>query len=208
MRKASATTHGICCSHRILIVTMNSFTATLIALLASSPALAQSLPPSPTASVGCEPHGDHWHCDGPATITSVSTMASGTHDHTEGSEVLPPSPTESVGCEPHGDHWHCNGPASTNSLPPITTTSHSHDDEETGTLAPSPTESVGCEPHGDHWHCDGPAITSGAANNSTSVTASTTATAAIPTGGAGVLAWNTMTAIGAFLFTIGLTGAI
>lgn len=22
--------------------------------------------PSPTESEGCEPHGDHWHCDGPA----------------------------------------------------------------------------------------------------------------------------------------------
>ena len=22
--------------------------------------------PSPSESVGCEPHGDHWHCDGPA----------------------------------------------------------------------------------------------------------------------------------------------
>lgn len=25
-----------------------------------------SLSPSPTESVGCEPHGDHWHCEGPA----------------------------------------------------------------------------------------------------------------------------------------------
>jgi hypothetical protein len=26
-----------------------------------------SLAPSPTESIGCEPHGDHWHCEGPAT---------------------------------------------------------------------------------------------------------------------------------------------
>lgn len=29
-----------------------------------------SLPPSPTESVGCHPHGDHWHCDGPASTTA------------------------------------------------------------------------------------------------------------------------------------------
>ena len=27
----------------------------------------ETLPPSPVESVGCEPHGDHWHCDGPAS---------------------------------------------------------------------------------------------------------------------------------------------
>jgi len=27
--------------------------------------------PSPTESVGCEPHGDHWHCDGPAETGSA-----------------------------------------------------------------------------------------------------------------------------------------
>ncbi|KAK4198872.1 hypothetical protein QBC40DRAFT_330135 [Triangularia verruculosa] len=42
------------------------------------------LAPSPTGSVGCEPHGDHWHCEGPAapvtTIATVTTsgVASGT----------------------------------------------------------------------------------------------------------------------------------
>ncbi|KAJ2986213.1 hypothetical protein NUW58_g5133 [Xylaria curta] len=70
---------------------MHHTSSALVALFALSSALAQTLPPSPTASVGCEPHGDHWHCDGPATVTS--------------SGVLPPSPTASVGCEPHGDHW-------------------------------------------------------------------------------------------------------
>ena len=27
--------------------------------------------PSPTASAGCEPHGDHWHCEGPATAVQT-----------------------------------------------------------------------------------------------------------------------------------------
>lgn len=85
----------------------------------------ESLPPSPTASLGCEPHGDHWHCDGPAatgssssliTVTSASATATVTsHTDEAGTESLAPSPTESVGCEPHGDHWHCDGPAGTSS---------------------------------------------------------------------------------------------
>lgn len=32
--------------------------------------------PSPTESSGCEPHGDHWHCDGPAETGSASASAS------------------------------------------------------------------------------------------------------------------------------------
>ena len=28
-----------------------------------------SLKPSPTESYGCEPHGDHWHCEGPVTAS-------------------------------------------------------------------------------------------------------------------------------------------
>lgn len=34
-----------------------------------------SLAPSPTESVGCEPHGDHWHCDGPASASSTPAAA-------------------------------------------------------------------------------------------------------------------------------------
>uniref|UniRef100_A0A8H7NNL2 Uncharacterized protein n=1 Tax=Bionectria ochroleuca TaxID=29856 RepID=A0A8H7NNL2_BIOOC len=81
--------------------------------------------PSPTNSVGCEPHGDHWHCEGPATQTGAVTSATGSasvtashshdheddDDHSSGTASLKPSPTESAGCEPHGDHWHCTGPA-------------------------------------------------------------------------------------------------
>ncbi|RYP27893.1 hypothetical protein DL767_007481 [Monosporascus sp. MG133] len=150
---------------------MKTFSPAFAALLAAALAAAQSLPPSPTASVGCEPHGDHWDCEGPASVTAVDTItstsvvatASSWHDHEEGTESLAPSPTESVGCEPHGDHWHCEGPASATTGAPAASTTSDHDDEyhdhleSTGSLAPSPTESVGCEPHGDHWHCEGPA---------------------------------------------------
>ena len=61
--------------------------------------------PSPTESTGCEPHGDHWHCDGPAETDSTAASASS----------IAPSPTEATGREPHGDHWHCDGPAETGS---------------------------------------------------------------------------------------------
>lgn len=90
--------------------------------------------PSPTASVGCVPHGDHWDCEGPApasaasssgsdsgilvTATSTTTTAAvsePTHDESApvtGSNLDPgPSPTASIGCVPHGDHWDCEGPA-------------------------------------------------------------------------------------------------
>ncbi|EGO53289.1 hypothetical protein NEUTE1DRAFT_17689, partial [Neurospora tetrasperma FGSC 2508] len=104
-------------------------------------ALAQSLAPSPTASVGCEPHGDHWHCEGPkvtslatvvtaASVSSVAATTSAVHDHDDhdhdeedhdhdgesaSSVSLKPSPTESYGCEAHGDHWHCAGHVSATS---------------------------------------------------------------------------------------------
>ncbi|KAF9894464.1 hypothetical protein FE257_007967 [Aspergillus nanangensis] len=147
----------------------------ILAVMAmASTVLAQEDPgPSPTASVGCEPHGDHWHCEGPATEAATETTV-----------VTPtmPSPTQSVGCEPHGDHWHCDGPASTEATATTTASaSHSHDDDddeeeatETPTM-PSPSESVGCEPHGDHWHCEGPAETG-------SVSATTSAEGAEETG--------------------------
>ena len=31
--------------------------------------------PSPTASIGCEPHGDHWDCDGPAPTAPETSAA-------------------------------------------------------------------------------------------------------------------------------------
>ncbi|KAI0130683.1 hypothetical protein F4814DRAFT_403274 [Daldinia grandis] len=126
------------------------------AFLVASTAIAQTLPPSPTASVGCHSHGDHWHCDGPASSTASVTISS-THSD-ESSGTLAPSPTESIGCEPHGDHWHCDAPASAAASTTSSPVTSDHHSEGTGSLAPSPTESVGCESHGDHWHCDGPAV--------------------------------------------------
>ncbi|KAF2837909.1 hypothetical protein M501DRAFT_146015 [Patellaria atrata CBS 101060] len=170
------------------------------ALVAFALAQSESLAPSPTESIGCEPHGDHWHCDGPAPTGDVV-----------GTGSLAPSPTESIGCEPHGDHWHCDGPAvettpvvivitpsaiasatesvlTTTALATLTEHSHSegeedhehttHDEDEpmTGMPPPSPTESVGCEPHGDHWHCDGPAVTGPSTLLTTSTETDATAT--------------------------------
>ncbi|GAW27058.1 hypothetical protein SAMD00023353_6500520 [Rosellinia necatrix] len=198
---------------------MRSATATFVAIFAATWALAQTLPPSPTASVGCEPHGDHWHCDGPATATITNSLgtSSTAHDDHEENETLPPSPTESVGCEPHGDHWHCDGPASVTSTAAATETTHDHDDDEddhsdsTGALPPSPTESVGCHSHGDHWHCDGPAITSSstvAASTSTSASVSapflTSAASSIPTAGVGKLFVNGIGLIGGMLLALDL----
>lgn len=100
---------------------MRFITSACLALLATAGA-AKSLVPSPTESIGCEPHGDHWHCDGPAP-TAAPISASGSaataaapatasehdhehdHDHESGTGSLKPSPTESAGCHPHGDHW-------------------------------------------------------------------------------------------------------
>ncbi|KAL4726611.1 hypothetical protein ACLX1H_005499 [Fusarium chlamydosporum] len=127
-----------------------------VALLGFFPAIfaQETLAPSPTESVGCEPHGDHWHCEAART-------AEDSHSHSAGAtESLAPSPTESVGCEPHGDHWHCEAAKSTLATEAKVTTEaehdHDHDHDHTGTesMAPSPTESTGCEPHGDHWHCE------------------------------------------------------
>ncbi|CAG9942227.1 unnamed protein product [Clonostachys rosea f. rosea IK726] len=114
----------------------------VVALLGLA-SLSYAQAPSPTESIGCEPHGDHWHCEGPRpTSAALSSAVSSAADPG-------PSPTESVGCQPHGDH--CED--------------HDHDHSSTVDPGPSPTESVGCEPHGDHWHCEGPAVTSGASSN-------------------------------------------
>ncbi|RYP67570.1 hypothetical protein DL770_008588 [Monosporascus sp. CRB-9-2] len=192
---------------------MKTFSHAFAALLAAALAAAQTLPPSPTASVGCEPHEDHWHCEGPATVTAVDTItstsvvatATSSHDHEEGMESLPPSPTESVGCEPHGDHWHCEGAASATTDAPAASTTSDHADEDhaegTGSLPPSPTESVGCEPHGDHWHCDGPAET---VTESAESTPSQTEDAVVDTAAAGELVLNKAMLAGGLLAAIRL----
>ncbi|KAK4446365.1 hypothetical protein QBC34DRAFT_469702 [Podospora aff. communis PSN243] len=136
-------------------------------ILALSPfVLAQNLAPSPTESVGCEPHGDHWHCDGPrstlATITTGPTT-SGT------ATVTAPAVSHSHDHDDEHEHEHSSV--------------HSDDDHHhstSGSLKPSPTESTGCTPHGDHWHCDGKkADETGTATTAATAAATTTpATAA------------------------------
>ncbi|CAH0038050.1 unnamed protein product [Clonostachys rhizophaga] len=126
--------------------------------------------PSPTESIGCEPHGDHWHCEGPRpTSAAVSSAVSSAADPG-------PSPTESVGCQPHGDHWHCEGPATSAAVTTSASEDHDHDHSSTVDPGPSPTESVGCQPHGDHWHCEGPAVTSGASSRAPSSSAAAVTT--------------------------------
>ncbi|KAK0624889.1 hypothetical protein B0T17DRAFT_617048 [Bombardia bombarda] len=39
---------------------------------------SRSLKPSPTASYGCEAHGDHWHCDGAVSASPSITLVSST----------------------------------------------------------------------------------------------------------------------------------
>ncbi|KAG4420111.1 hypothetical protein IFR04_006770 [Cadophora malorum] len=200
-------------------------TTTTFALVAAfaSAALAQDPGPSPTASVGCEPHGDHWHCDGPvsasatlpsttipAVVTVIATTSSAVedhdhedeeHDHSAGTGSLAPSPTESVGCVPHGDHWDCDAPASAVTTGSGTATA-------VVTLAPSPTESIGCEPHGDHWDCEGPAVTSsavagGAANGTTSAALSATPSQTfVPSSGVVVKGSSVVTFAGVFALAV------
>ncbi|KAK3299836.1 uncharacterized protein B0H64DRAFT_1800 [Chaetomium fimeti] len=120
-----------------------AYAAVLLGLVSTALGQAETtgLAPSPTESYGCEPHGDHWHCEGARTVaetdaptdvgttTAAAATTSAAHDHDEDED----------------DH------------------DHDEDDDDsthtdaagTGALAPSPTESYGCEPHGDHWHCEG-----------------------------------------------------
>ncbi|KAI1653686.1 hypothetical protein F4813DRAFT_373716 [Daldinia decipiens] len=101
---------------------MYNLNAILTTFLVASTAVTQTLPPSPTASVGCHPHDDHWHCDGPASSTALVTISSTHNNETLG--TLAPSPTESIGCEPYGDYWHCDGPyvaETASSIQPIET---------------------------------------------------------------------------------------
>ncbi|KAM7188476.1 hypothetical protein V8F33_010626 [Rhypophila sp. PSN 637] len=100
-----------------------------------------SLAPSPTQSVGCEAHGDHWHCDGPR-VTSITVSPSTLL--TSRLTTTPPAVTSASAHPDHDDdHEHHDD---------------DHDDhDDDASIKPSPTGSVGCVAHGDHWHCDGPA---------------------------------------------------
>ncbi|KAK7921645.1 hypothetical protein PG985_009667 [Apiospora marii] len=123
---------------------MRFITSACLALLATASA-AKSLAPSPTESIGCEPHGDHWHCDGPAPTAAPVSVS--------GSAATAAATTTATEHDHDHDHDH----------------DHEHEHESgTGSLKPSPTESTGCHAHGDHWHCDGPvgAATTGSSPNS------------------------------------------
>ena len=168
-----------------------------LGLFVGRSAIAQTLAPFPTESVGCVPHDDHWYdkaqlsfpfpigssfmltallsrdCEGPR-ISSAPPDSTGT--------APPPAITSHAGTG-GGDHDN----------------DHGHDDDAgNGSLEPRPTESVGCEPHGDHWHCDGPAGgaisttngSNGAAKTSSAVTAG--AAGAVKSGKAGMLGAGVM----------------
>ncbi|KAL6852503.1 hypothetical protein ACO1O0_007048 [Amphichorda felina] len=110
-----------------------------LGLIPFAVAQSTSLGPAPTESYGCEPHGDHYHCESHVSETAAAHVPT---------SVSTPAPTateeESHDHEEHDDH-----------------------DHETGSLPPSPTASAGCEPHGDHWHCDGPATPTGESGETT-----------------------------------------
>lgn len=131
-----------------------AYAAALLGLVSIALGQTEDPGPSPTESVGCEPHGDHWyvpkshvaccfrysscprHCEGPretsgpvgVTTTITSTAAPGTTSSA--------APGEDDHDDEHTDEH----------------TNEHTDATGTGVLAPSPTESVGCEPHGDHWY--------------------------------------------------------
>ncbi|KAK1579206.1 uncharacterized protein LY79DRAFT_523070 [Colletotrichum navitas] len=144
-------------------------------------AQSESLAPSPTESFGCEPHIDHWHCEGArptAAITSTVMIAS--------SFLSTPSASATV----TKDHDHDDD-------------DHDHDHSGTGsyTLAPSPTESFGCEAHIDHWHCEGP-VTAASGSPTTAVEATLTSSpttngAATTASGEGAAATSTALPAGA-----------
>lgn len=118
-------------------------------------ALAQSLAPSPTASVGCEPHGDHWYVDLSTASHALADIVTDNFRHCKGPKVtslataVTAASVSSVAAttsavHDHDDHDHDEE-------------DHDHDGESASSvsLKPSPTESYGCEAHGDHWHCAG-----------------------------------------------------
>ncbi|KFY94601.1 hypothetical protein V500_03143 [Pseudogymnoascus sp. VKM F-4518 (FW-2643)] len=133
-----------------------SITLTLVAAFS----LVAAQGPEPTESYGCEPHGDHWHCEGPITTTTAPTTTSVAPTTTSGVIVI--STTAADDHNDHDDEDHTDHPASTGA-----------------SMAPSPTESIGCEPHGDHWHCDGARSTTPGGAVITSAPASTLTTAAV-----------------------------
>ncbi|KAG5992599.1 hypothetical protein E4U52_002680 [Claviceps spartinae] len=123
-------------SQAALVVAQTSTTET------GSAASRTALPPSPTGSGVCEPHGDHWHCHA-ATSTDTGSVV----------DTVSASAT-AASCVPHNDHWHCPSGVSAPTTPPAQTqsgtkpsvSSASSDDNHHGT-------DKECTPHEDHWHC-------------------------------------------------------
>ncbi|KAK4166329.1 hypothetical protein QBC43DRAFT_332558 [Cladorrhinum sp. PSN259] len=134
-----------------------TYAALLMGVLTT--ALGQTLGPSPTESVGCVPHGDHWDCEG-ARVTADVTTATG--------PALTTAPTTTAHHD-DDDHDHSDD---------------EHDDPTgTGSIKPSPTESYGCEAHGDHWHCEGHVTVSPTGSGLTTLT-TTTSTSSLAAGAA------------------------
>ncbi|KAK4462399.1 hypothetical protein QBC42DRAFT_201449 [Cladorrhinum samala] len=150
---------------------MKAFTYAALLMGVLTTALGQTLGPSPTESVGCVPHNDHWDCEGPRVTTGVTSATD---------PALTNAPTTTAHHD--DDHGHDHGEDDDDH-------DHTHTDAAgTGSIKPSPTESYGCEPHGDHWHCEGH-VTASATGSATSnpaaaatETSSSTAGAAQATG--------------------------
>ncbi|CAI4213130.1 unnamed protein product [Parascedosporium putredinis] len=138
------------------------FTSTFALLGMLQAVLAQSLAPSPTESIGCEPHGDHWYA-----LRGRPPYRS--------RRALYPAPAPTVSTPVEEDHDHEDEE------------DHDHEGGESASLSPSPTESIGCEPHGDHWHCEGPRVTDGAEQPTSTdddAASETTPIVQVPTGAA------------------------
>ncbi|KAG6290694.1 hypothetical protein E4U46_001632 [Claviceps purpurea] len=123
-----------------LVVAQTSTTET------GSAASRSALPPSPTGSGVCEPHGDHWHCHA-ATSTDTGSAI----------DTVSASAT-AASCVPHNDHWHCPSGVTKPSTPPAQTqsgakptTSHTDDDDDHDDHHRDAGKE--CTPHNDHWHC-------------------------------------------------------
>ncbi|KAG6039944.1 hypothetical protein E4U19_002239 [Claviceps sp. Clav32 group G5] len=125
-----------------LVVAQTSATET------GSAASRSALPPSPTGSGVCEPHGDHWHCHA-ATSTDTGSAV----------DTVSASAT-AASCVPHNDHWHCPSGVAKPSTPPAQTqsgakptTSDIDDDDDDDDDDHHHDTSKECTPHNDHWHC-------------------------------------------------------
>ncbi|KAG6123314.1 hypothetical protein E4U13_007748 [Claviceps humidiphila] len=133
-------------SQAALVVAQTSTTET------GSAASRSALPPSPTGSGVCEPHGDHWHCHA-ATSTDTGSVV----------DTVSASAT-AASCVPHNDHWHCPSGITKPSTPPAQTQSGAKsttsdidddddDDDDDDHEDHHHDTSKGCTPHNDHWHC-------------------------------------------------------